>query len=92
MTPMLIDPDSGSLSRRAASTRSSASAVALEQAHAQRPLELRQLRAERRLRHAALLGRAPEAARVSDGDGVLKLAQRRRMGCERHGGPDRQKL
>ena len=57
-----------------------APAVALEQAHAERALELRELRAQRRLRHAALLGRAPEAARVGDRDRVLELAQRGGVG------------
>ena len=57
-----------------------APAVALEQAHAQRALELGELRAQRRLRHAALLGRAPKAARVGDGDRVLQLAQRGGVG------------
>ncbi len=52
--------------------------VALEDAHAERALDLRHLRAERRLRHVTRLGGPPEAAEIGDGNEVLQLAQRHR--------------
>src|SRR5437899_4092639 len=53
--------------------------VALEDAHAERLLELRQLCAQGRLRHMAELCRLPEPSRVGDGGGVLELAKGERM-------------
>ena len=53
--------------------RQHAAAVALEQAHAERRLELGQLRAQRRLRHAAERGRLAKAARAGHRDRVLQL-------------------
>ena len=64
-----------------------APAIALEQADAERALELRELRAQRRLRDTALLGGAPEAARVGDRDRVLELPQGGRVGGEGHDSP-----
>ena len=57
-----------------------AAPIALEQPHAERALELADLRAERGLRDVAALGRAAEAARVGDRDGVLQLPQGEREG------------
>ena len=57
-----------------------ATAIALEQPHAEHALELRELGAQRRLRHAALCCRPPERGLVRDRDGVLELPKAERMG------------
>jgi hypothetical protein len=49
--------------------------IPLEEAHAQAGFELRDLSAERGLRHVALLGGPPEASRVGHRHRVLELAQ-----------------
>ena len=60
-------------------------AIALEQLHAQRVFQLRELGAERWLRDAAAGRGAVKAQRIGDSDGVLQLAQGERMGREVHG-------
>ena len=57
-------------------------AIPIEQLHAQRPLGLRHLRAQRGLRDAAGGGRPPEAAAVGHRHQVLQLAQGDRVGRE----------
>src|SRR5262249_7553577 len=59
-----------------------AAAVALEEAHAERLLELGQLRAQRRLRDVTELRRPAEAQRLRDGDRVLDLPEREGVGRE----------
>ena len=53
--------------------RQHAPAVALEEAHAERRLQLRQLRAQRRLRHSAERARLAKAARAGHRDRILQL-------------------
>jgi hypothetical protein len=55
--------------------RQDATPVPLEEGNAQRPLERRELRRERRLRDVAERRRFPEGERVGDRDGVLELPQ-----------------
>lgn len=57
---------------------------ALEQPHAERALELRHLRGERRLRDGTQVRRLPEAPRLGDDRDVLELAKRTGMGRPAH--------
>ncbi len=50
-------------------------AAAFEQAHAQQVLQRTDLLAERRLRHAEILCRAPEMQLVGDGDEIAQMAK-----------------
>jgi hypothetical protein len=54
--------------------------VALEEAGAERGFELRDLRAQRRLRDVTALRGGAEAARLCDGNRVLELAEREGVG------------
>jgi len=58
--------------------------IALKELDVQRPLHLRNLRAQRRLRHEAALGRTPKALRFGHRHHVLELAERERLGAESH--------
>src|SRR5690606_12162803 len=63
-----------------------AAAAALEQSRADRPLEARDLRRQRRLADAEPLGGPPKALRLRDRDEVLELAERdaRLVARDRH--------
>ncbi len=58
--------------------------IALEEAHAQRRLQVGELSAQRRLGHVAALGGGAEAERIGHGHHVLELAEGEGPGRELH--------